>query len=352
MPENSKKPNNLGTSLGKAKLSTQTDRGEESQGEQGQQSRRPSYASYSGSNQGSAPRAEYKNYAPRPYAPRPYQDRQDRSAQGGHAKPVIAPDSSEFKTFHSSEESLNFGDRDQFVAGPNAVSALLDERSQQVHRIVILKDSKNPKLYQLQQKAEKLKIHCQQLPQNKLDSYTQNNQGVIAFCHQRNLDNWTEVKDDLISREKALIFVAVGIEDPRNLGAIIRSAHGLDVDAILLPNKGGCGLTSTVAKVAAGALEKAVLCKPRNLEQEVADLKAAGFQIVALDHPGTHSIYDATFTAKTVLITGGEDQGIPPYLHKQCDQILEIPMRADAHSFNTSVALSIGLYEFRRQFKI
>ncbi len=238
---------------------------------------------------------------------------------------------------------------EEFVCGPNAVESLLSNSPERVHRLVFLQDSGKPRLYELQKMAKKLKIHYQQLPPAKLDAISTRNQGVIALCHQREMDSWDLVKDAFLDSDgQELIVVASGLEDPRNLGACIRSCVALGVDALLLPAKGNCGLTPVVARTSAGALEQLTICRPGKLEHELAELKAAGYQIIGLDGRSQKGSWEVGYGEKMVLIIGGEDRGIPPYLRKQCDALIRLPMSQIAHSYNASVALSLGLYEIAR----
>jgi 23S rRNA (guanosine2251-2'-O)-methyltransferase len=241
--------------------------------------------------------------------------------------------------------------KSELVIGPNAVEALLEKRPAQIIRLVVQLGTSTRKVHELANAAKKLKIHVQQLPSAKLDKYNPNHQGVIAFTHSRPLDDWNDLFKEVMDLDFALIVVSAGLEDPRNLGACIRSAHALGVHSVLLPRKGGCGLTETCSKAAAGSLEKVKVCKPPVLDKAIMDLKSAGFHIAGLDNPGT-AIGEAEFEPKQVLIIGGEDKGIPPYLRKHCDAICDIPMVEGAHSYNASVALSIGMYEYRYKFPL
>lgn len=243
-------------------------------------------------------------------------------------------------------------DAQHFIYGINAVTALLETEPGRVHRIILKKDSDNRNLYQLQKKAKSLNIHTQQVDSRNLDKYSDRNQGVIALCHERELNNWIERKQDLVDaasgNEKVIAVIASNIEDPRNLGAAIRSCLALDVHTLILPAKGSCGITPLTAKTSAGAVEKLAICRPENIEKEVESLKKAGFTVVGLDSDTDEVLGATKLSDQLLMIVGGEDKGIPPYLRKQCDHIVKIPMNPEAHSFNTTVALSIGLYEVRK----
>lgn len=239
------------------------------------------------------------------------------------------------------------------VGGIREVRELLEKEPMRVHRILFKQNSGDSRLYALQKQAKKNHVHVQQVETRILDSYARPNQGVVALCNEKNLLPWSEVEQEFLeavqNKERKLIAVATNIEDPRNLGACIRSALGLGVDLLLLPAKGMCGITPTVAKTSAGALEKMRICRPENLEAVIAELKKVGYQVLGLDADTETNLAAFDFAEQVVLAVGGEDVGLPPFIRKQCDAVLRIPMKADAHSYNASVALSLGLYEWARK---
>lgn len=238
------------------------------------------------------------------------------------------------------------------VGGIKEVEELLNKSPLQVHRVLFMHKSGNPKLYELQKLAKRAHVHVQQVDSKILDSYARPNHGVVALMNEKELLNWMEVREEFFKArdtgEKKLIAVATNIEDPRNLGACIRSSLALGVDILLLPAKGMCGITPSVARTSAGALEKLRICRPDNLEGAIGELKMAGYQILGLDADTETNLAGFDFADHVVLAVGGEDVGLPPFIKKQCDAVLRIPMKPEAHSYNASVALSLGLYEYAR----
>ena len=239
------------------------------------------------------------------------------------------------------------------VGGIREVEELLTKDPARVHRVLFRHVSGNPRLYTLQKIAKKNHIHVQQVDAKILDSYATPNQGIVALLHEKGVLTWDEVKQEFYeAKEKGLrkvVAVATNIEDPRNLGACIRSGLALGVDILLIPSKGMCGITPTVSRASAGALEKLRICRPDSLEATIGELKLAGYQILGLDAVTDTSLADFPFGERIVLAVGGEDVGLPPFIRKQCSAVLRIPMKPDAHSYNASVALSLGLYEFARK---
>ena len=238
------------------------------------------------------------------------------------------------------------------IGGIKEVAELLDRNPLLVHRILFMHQSGNPKLYELQKQAKRAHVHVQQVDSKVLDNYARPNQGVVALMNEKELLNWMDIREELFNAVEAgepkLIAVATNIEDPRNLGACIRSCLALGVDIFLIPAKGMCGITPCVARTSAGALEKLRICRPDNLEAAVGELKMAGYQILGLDADTETNLADFKFSNNAVIAVGGEDVGLPPFIKKQCDAVLRIPMKPEAHSYNASVALSLGLYEYSR----
>lgn len=211
------------------------------------------------------------------------------------------------------------------VGGIKEVTDLLTNEPLKVHRVLFMHQSGNPKLYELQKLAKRAHVHVQQVDAKILDSYARPNQGVVALMNEKELLNWMDVREELFTAkekgEKKLIAVATNIEDPRNLGACIRSCLALGVDMFLIPAKGMCGITPSVARTSAGALEKMRVCRPDNLEGAVGELKMAGYQILGLDADTETNLADFKFQDQAVIAVGGEDVGLPPFIKKQCDAV-------------------------------
>lgn len=245
-------------------------------------------------------------------------------------------------------------DPNSIIGGFHAVEALLSRTPKRVNHIVLQLESHNPKLYGLQKQAQNLNIRVQQVQKAKLDAlFPGAHQGVLAFCNDRELDDWAKVKAGLLKAVKegrpASVVVPAAMEDPRNFGACIRSSAALGVDALLYHNKGTCGLTPLAAKAAAGAAEQIALCQVNDIETELKNLSKDGFTILGLDAKGPVLASDQNLKGPMVFVIGGEDRGIPPHIGRACQGFLRLPQREGVHSYNASVALSLLLYEAARQ---
>jgi 23S rRNA (guanosine2251-2'-O)-methyltransferase len=234
------------------------------------------------------------------------------------------------------------------IGGARDVEELLRKKPGIVHRVLFKLNSGNVKLYELQKLAQQVNVHVQQVEEKLLDRLTKRHNGVVALCHEKPVMPWNDTRKILLEAKQnnipCRVVVAANLEDPHNLGACIRSSLALNVRLMLLPSKGSCGLTPTVERSAAGALEKMDICRPGNLEIALQELKEAGYQMVGLDGHSENEITNFEFSKHLVMAIGGEDKGLPPYIRKYCDSVLKIPMSPEAHSYNASVALSLGLY--------
>ena len=140
-----------------------------------------------------------------------------------------------------------------------------------------------------------------------------------------------------------------GIQDPQNLGAILRSAEGLGVHGIVLPKRGGPGLNETVAKCSSGAVEYMPVAFVTNLAEAMKQLKKENFWVVGVDVAGEAACFDYKFNAPTALVIGSEEKGMRPLIRKLCDTTITIPMAGKLGSLNAAAASAVIFYEVSRQ---
>jgi 23S rRNA (guanosine2251-2'-O)-methyltransferase len=175
-------------------------------------------------------------------------------------------------------------------------------------------------------------------------------QGVIAFAAAREyatLDNVLEIPAQ--RGEPALFLVLDSVEDPRNLGAILRTAEAAGVHAVIIPERRAAGLTETVAKTAAGALEYVPVVKVVNIANAIEVLKKAGVWVAGAEAGGEAAYWDADFVRPTALVLGGEDKGVRRLVKEHCDYLVSLPLMGRIGSLNVSVAAGALLYEVLRQ---
>lgn len=151
------------------------------------------------------------------------------------------------------------------------------------------------------------------------------------------------------SAEPGLVLLLDGIQDPHNLGALIRSAACAGAHGVVIPRDRAAGITAVVEKTSAGAVETIPVAQVTNLVQTVEELKNDGFWIYGLCGETGSSLYDNDFTGKVALVVGSEGEGIRPLVRKSCDVLAAIPLRGGVSSLNASVAGAIALFEVVRQ---
>lgn len=175
-------------------------------------------------------------------------------------------------------------------------------------------------------------------------------QGVIAIVSAQ---QYAELDDVLTipaqKGEVPLFLILDGIEDPRNLGAILRSADAAGVHGVIIPERRAAGLTDTVAKAAAGALEYVPVAKVANIVNTIEALKKAGVWIAGAEAGGDTVYWDADFVRPTALVLGGEDKGVRRLVREHCDYLVSLPLMGKINSLNVSVAAGALLFEVLRQ---
>lgn len=180
-------------------------------------------------------------------------------------------------------------------------------------------------------------------------SETGKHQGVIAISAAY---DYAEVDDILAKAEEKgeapFIIILDGIEDPHNLGAIIRTANQAGAHGIIIPKRRAVGLTPTVARTSAGAINYTPVAKVTNITQTIKDLKDKGMWFVCADMDGT-PMYDLNLTGSIGLVIGNEGEGVSKLVKENCDMIAKIPMKGDIDSLNASVATGVLAYEIVRQ---
>jgi len=212
-------------------------------------------------------------------------------------------------------------------------------------RVLIAQGAGGPRLQEIIDGARAHSVPVRFEPREALDraSNGANHQGVVAF---RAAQRYSSLEDILPGAQ--LLVVLDGVQDPHNLGAIVRTAHAAGASAVIIPDRRATGVTEAVAKAAAGALEHLPIVRVGNISRTLEELKSAGFWIYGLDERAGN-LYSATsFSRPTVFVLGGEGQGLHELVKKQCDALVRIPMAGAIASLNVSVAAGIALFEWRR----
>ena len=218
-------------------------------------------------------------------------------------------------------------------------------------RVLIARGAGGPRVQEIIDLARERSVSVRFEPREALDraSNSAAHQGVLAFgAAQR----YAELDEVLSGAGVQLLALLDGVEDPHNLGAIVRTAHAAGASAVLIPERRAAGLTEVVAKAAAGALEHLPVVRIGNVSQTLEMLKKRGFWIYGLDQRGSQLYSETDYARPTVLVLGGEGQGLHELVKKHCDLLVRIPMAGAISSLNVSVAAGIVLFEWRRRHSV
>lgn len=200
--------------------------------------------------------------------------------------------------------------------------------------------------------AKQKKIIVVEVPKSKLDemSVTKNHQGVIAVVPPFNYCDVDDILEEANKKnEEAFILILDGIEDPHNLGAIIRTAEIAGAHGIIIPSRRAATVNATVVKTSAGAVEHMKIARVNNITETIKYLKEKGLWIYAADMQGKTEYYKQDFAGKIALIVGGEGSGISRLVKENADVLIRIPMQGKINSLNASVSAGIVTFEVVKQ---
>ena len=239
---------------------------------------------------------------------------------------------------------------EDMVAGRNAVMEAL-KGSRSVNKLMIANGSTEGSIKEIIAVAKDKGVNIQYWDRSKLDSIARGirHQGVLAQVapvQYAELEDILQVAKD--RNEPPFIVLLDELEDPHNLGAILRTADAAGVHGVLIPKHRSCPLSATVAKTSAGAVEHVPVARVGNLVQTIKKLKQEGLWVAAADMDGK-DYYDTDLTGPLLLIIGSEGQGVGRLVKEQCDFVVRIPMVGKINSLNASVAGSILMYEAMKQ---
>jgi 23S rRNA (guanosine2251-2'-O)-methyltransferase len=211
-------------------------------------------------------------------------------------------------------------------------------------RILIAKGAGGPRLQEIIDLARRSSIPVRFEPREALErlASTSAHQGVIALGTEKKYADL-----DSLTAPAKLLVILDGVEDPHNLGAIIRTAHAAGADAVVIPERRAAGLTDTVAKAAAGALEHLSIIRVTNINRTLESLKEQGYWIYGIDERGTEFYHQVKWASPTAIVLGAEGHGLHEQVRKKCDVLVRIPMAGEISSLNVSVAAGVILFKWR-----
>jgi 23S rRNA (guanosine2251-2'-O)-methyltransferase len=216
-------------------------------------------------------------------------------------------------------------------------------------KVLIAKGVSSPRLQEIVDLCRAQSVPVRFEARETLDRATNHvaHQGVVAFGA---VQDYVEL--DAAIQNAKLVVVLDGIEDPHNLGAIIRTAHAAGANSVVVPERRAAPLTETVARAAAGAIEHIPIARVTNITRSLEQLKQNRFWIYGLDERGPELYDKVEFATPTAIVLGAEGKGLHQLVKKHCDVLVSIPMAGQVSSLNVSVAAGIVLFEWRRKLAL
>jgi 23S rRNA (guanosine2251-2'-O)-methyltransferase len=220
-----------------------------------------------------------------------------------------------------------------------------------LERILVAQGAGGPRIQAVIDLAREAGVPVRFEPRASLDrlAATASHQGVMALGAARKYADLESVAASPSASARGLLVVLDGVEDPHNLGAIIRTAHAAGAAGIVIPERRAASLTDVVAKAAAGALEHLPVVRVTNINRTLEELKEQGYWIYGVDERGAEDYSLVEYSEPTALVLGAEGKGLHEQVRRHCDVVVRIPMAGKISSLNVSVAAGIVLFEWKRR---
>jgi 23S rRNA (guanosine2251-2'-O)-methyltransferase len=237
-----------------------------------------------------------------------------------------------------------------YIYGINSVTEALKARGRAFEWVGMAKERHDIRLQRLIEDCRRMKIQVKFLERTELDRMagTAAHQGVVAVTSAK---QYSELEDIVGAKrgEYSLVVVLDGVEDPHNLGAILRTADAAGADGIVIPDRRAASVTGTVTKVSAGASEHLPIAKVTNIARSIEELKDRNIWTVGLAEEGKQTYDSLDYNMDCALVLGAEGKGLHDLVKRKCDFLVSIPMLGKVPSLNVSVAAAVVLYEIVRQ---
>lgn len=239
------------------------------------------------------------------------------------------------------------------IYGLSPVLEALRARRRSIQKLIIASGAGPSRLSELIEEARRAGVRIERRDRRALDELTRgaNHQGVVAvLLREARRDRYADPDDILDSMTGTPLLVLLdGIEDPHNLGAVLRACECAGVDGVFIPEHRAAGINETVAKTSAGAVEYVKVSRVTNLVPLIDSLKQRGIRVIGVEGGGATSYTDFDLTTPLALVFGSEGKGIRRLVLERCDAVISIPMRGHLNSLNVSVAAGVVLFEVIRQ---
>ena len=241
-----------------------------------------------------------------------------------------------------------------FVYGVLPVLELLRAENRRVEKIIVADGANENRLSDVLGLAQSNGVQIQKVPRENLERLVENganHQGILAFVASAEYFNTEELLSEIKDKENSLCVILDGVEDPRNLGAILRTVECAGADGVFIPERRAVGLTETVAKSSAGATEYVKVAKVTNVNRLIEELKENNIWVVGTSGDAEMDYTDWDWKQSSALVMGGEGKGLHRLTAEKCDVLVKIPLLGKIESLNVSVAAAVILYETVRQRK-
>lgn len=230
------------------------------------------------------------------------------------------------------------------VIGMNPVMELLQNRETNIEKIEIFKGTREERLGKLKSLASARNIKIFSVGKKE-----ENSQGIVAYLSDYDYYvDFGEFLEKIAKDEKSIVLILDGVQDPRNFGAIIRSAEIFGVKGIIIPERNSVKINETVIKTSTGAIEHVDIIKVTNISDAIQKLKKLDFWVYGAEGSGTKYYHEEKYPNKTALVLGSEGEGIRKKVKENCDILIKIPMHGKINSLNVSVAGGILLSEIAK----
>ncbi len=240
------------------------------------------------------------------------------------------------------------------IYGMLPVLEALRANSRRIEKILIAEGAREHRIAEIIDLARAAHVPFQKVPRENLSKFVEpgvNHQGVIALTASADYADADALLGKIAAKENSLVLILDGIEDPRNLGAILRVAECAGVDGTFIPEHRAASLTETVVKTSAGATEYTPIAKVKNLNRLIEELKKNNIWVIGTSGEAEKDYADWDWTGSCALVLGGEGKGLHRLVAENCDALVKIPMHGKIESLNVSVAAGVVLFEAVRQRK-
>lgn len=228
----------------------------------------------------------------------------------------------------------------------NPLFEALKSPSSRIQKIFIQKNSANKKVEDIIIQAKSRRVPCSFVSRQALDKLDPHHQGIVAFLAEKRMSSF----DDIMTSARVPFFVLVdGVEDPHNLGAIIRTAEGAGVNGIFIPERRAVGLTEAVSLVSAGAVEHVRISQVKNMARTMDELRKKDVWLVGAEGGSKRNWFEFDYSLPVGLVFGSEGKGLRPLIRDKCDEVLSLPLFGQVSSLNVAAAAAVFLYEVVRQ---